>query len=167
MYVREVVLCNPSPPPPASVPLLEPEEGESAQDAFERHTTDPACAGCHLSLDPIGHGLERYDSIGRLRQAYPDGSPVRLEGEIDLDGERRTFLGGAELGRMVAESEDAAQCVVAHAYRFALGRAESTADTCSLHRLDESFAASGQQLPALLLQIVGSDAFRFRRAHEG
>jgi hypothetical protein len=166
VYVREVMLCSPPPPPPPAVPLLEPEEGESAQDAFDRHTADPACAGCHLSLDPIGHGLERYDSLGRLRGAYPDGSPVRLEGEIVIDGGRRTFAGGVELGRIVAESEDAASCVVSHAFRFAMGRTESTADLCALDRLDDSFAASGQAMPSLLLEIVGSDAFRFRRAHE-
>lgn len=166
VYVREVVLCDPPPAPPPDVPLVEPEEGESTQDAFERHTADPNCAGCHLALDPIGHGLERYDSIGQLRQTYPDGSPVRLEGEVRIDGQVHAFSGGVELGVAVAESEAAAQCVVSHAYRFALGREEAPADACSLDRLDEGFAAAGQTIPELLVEIATSDAFRFRRSDE-
>jgi hypothetical protein len=167
VYVREVMLCDPSPPPPADVPVIEPEEGESAQDAFERHTRDPACAGCHVLLDPIGHGLERYDSVGQLRQTYPDGSPVRLEGEIRIDGTPVAFAGGVELGQAIAGSQAAATCAVAHTYRFALGRQESEADGCSLERLTESFTASDHAFEPLLLEIVTSDAFRFRRAHEG
>lgn len=167
VYVREVVLCDPPPPPPPDVPQLEPAEGESAQDAFERHTADPACANCHLALDPIGHGLERYDSIGRLRETYADGRPVRMEGQITIDGEVVTFAGGKELGQVVAGSEAAAECVVAHAYRFALGREETDDDACSMERLTQSFAAADQAFEPLLLEIVTSDAFRFRRAHEG
>jgi len=167
VYVREVMLCDPPPAPPPDVPLLEPEEGESVEDAFERHTKDPVCAGCHLTLDPIGHGLERYDSIGRLREAYADGSPVRLEGKITIDGQERGFAGGKELGQAIAGSEAAAECVVAHAYRFALGREETEDDTCSMARLSESFATADQAFEPLLVEIVTSDAFRFRRAHEG
>lgn len=166
-YVREVMLCDPPPPPPPNVPVLEPSAGESTQDAFERHTQDPACAGCHLTLDPIGFGLERYDSLGRLRQAYADGSPVRLEGTITIDGQEVSFAGGVELGQAIAGSEGAAECVVAHAYRFALGREETSDDACSLERLASSFAAADQSFEPLLLEIVTSDAFRFRRAHEG
>ncbi|MCA9711049.1 MAG: DUF1585 domain-containing protein, partial [Myxococcales bacterium] len=135
-------------------------------DAFERHTADPACAGCHLTLDPIGHGLERYDSIGQLRATYPDGSPVRQEGEVVIDGQAHAFGGGVALGQAVAESEQAAACVVTHAYRFALGRQEDAVDGCSLDRLGESFASAEQALPELLVEIVTSDAFRFRRVSE-
>lgn len=167
VYVREVILCDPPPAPPPNVPLLEPAEGESTEDAFARHTADPVCAGCHLSLDPIGHGLERYDSIGRLRQTYASGGPVRMEGEITIDGEKVAFAGGKELGQAVAGSEAAAECVVAHAYRFALGREETEDDSCSMERLTESYATADQAFEPLLLEIVTSDAFRFRRAHEG
>lgn len=167
VWVREAVLCDPPPAPPPDVPLLEPEDGESAQDAFERHTKDPVCAGCHVALDPIGHGLERYDSIGRLRTSYPEGSPVRLEGQIFIDGEMQSFAGGKELGALVAASDSAPRCVVAHAYRYAMGREEAAVDQCSLDRLSTTFADAGHGFEAMLVDIVTSDAFRFRRAHEG
>jgi hypothetical protein len=167
VYVREVILCDPPPAPPPHVPLLEPEDGESAQDAFDRHTEDPVCAGCHLTLDPIGHGLERYDSIGRLRESYADGSPVRQEGEITIDRSKVSFAGGKELGRAIAESQAATECVVAHAYRFALGREETEVDGCSMERLVESYTTADRSFEPLLIEIVTSDAFRFRRAHEG
>lgn len=167
VYVREVILCDPPPAPPPDVPLLEPDDGESAQDAFDRHTEDPVCAGCHVTLDPIGHGLERYDSIGRLRESYADGSPVRQQGEITIDRAKVSFAGGKELGQAIAQSQAATECVVAHAYRFALGREETEADACSMERLVESYTTADRAFEPLLLEIVTSDAFRFRRAHEG
>ena len=173
-FVREVILCDTPPAPPPNVPQLDPAEGESVEDAFERHTADPVCAGCHLTLDPIGHGLERYDSIGRLRQSYADGSPVRMAGEITIDGTKLAFAGGKELGQAVASSEAAARCVVAHAYRFALGREETDDDACSMERLAESYAAADQAFEPLLLEIVTSDAFKIalasasiRLSHQG
>ena len=163
VYVREVVFCDPPPPPPPDVPLIEPEEGESTQDAFERHTADPACAGCHVTLDPIGHGLERYDSIGRLRAEYDDGTQVRREGSVVIDGEVQMFAGGKELGALAAGSDAAERCVVAHAHRFAMGRHEEETDACTLDRATLAFAESGHAFEAMLVDLVRSDAFRYRR----
>jgi hypothetical protein len=163
VYVREIVLCDPPPAPPPDVPLIEPQEGESTQDAFERHTADPACAGCHLTIDPIGHGLERYDSIGRMRAEYDDGTPVRLEGSVVIDGDVHEFAGGKQLGALVADSEAAERCVVAHAHRFAMGRHEGETDACTLDRATLAFTESGHAFEAMLLDLVRSDAFRYRR----
>lgn len=166
VYVREVVLCDPPPAPPPDVPLLEPAEGESTQDAFERHTADPACAGCHLTLDPIGHGLERYDSIGRLRGEYADGSKVRLVGTVLVDGELQEFAGGKQLGMLVAGSAAAERCVVMHAQRYAMGRHEEDVDACALDRATQAFGESGHAFEAMLIDLVTSDAFRYRRDEE-
>jgi hypothetical protein len=167
MYVRKQVLCDPPPPPPPNIPSIEPDEGESVQDAFERHIDQgESCAGCHLSLDPIGFGLERYDSIGRLRTEYASGDPVRIEGDITIDGTAQQFTGGVELGALVAASAQAEACVVTHAWRFALGRDEEVADTCGREQALATFVDSSHGFAALLVAVVQTDAFRYRRTPE-
>ncbi len=167
MWVRTVALCDPPPPPPPSVPSLDPEDGESVQDAFERHLgKGEECAGCHLQLDPIGFGLERYDSIGRLRATYPSGDAVRTDGTITIDGVEQAFAGGVELGSLVASSRQAEACVVAHGWRWAMGRGDDVADSCGRSAAQQRFADSGRSFEELLLAVVASDAFRYRRIEQ-
>ena len=39
------------------------------------HRANPACAGCHKLMDPVGFSLENYDAVGRWRTAE-DGKPI-------------------------------------------------------------------------------------------
>src|SRR5277367_6191770 len=72
----EVLLGTPPPPAPPNVPAL-PENAESrtghvakplsVRDRMEEHRKNPACAGCHKIMDPIGFALENYDVVGVWR----------------------------------------------------------------------------------------------------
>lgn len=167
MFVRKAVLCDPPPPPPPNIPSVEPDEGESVQDAFERHIDQgESCAGCHLSLDPIGFGLERYDSIGRLRTEYASGDAVRTDGSITIDGAPHEFADGVALGSLVAGSAQAEGCVVTQTWRFALGRDEDVADACGRDQALSTFVDAGHGFAAMLVAVVQTDAFRYRRAPE-
>ena len=83
MWLSEVVLGEKTPNPPKGVPILpeEPPSGLTERQLIERHSSDPACAGCHRRIDPYGFALEGFDAIGRLRPADTqtvlyDGTPV-------------------------------------------------------------------------------------------
>ncbi|MBL8891341.1 MAG: DUF1592 domain-containing protein [Planctomycetaceae bacterium] len=71
MWLSEVVLGEKTPNPPKGVPTLpeEPPSGLTERELIERHSSDPACAGCHRRIDPYGFALEGFDAIGRLRSA--------------------------------------------------------------------------------------------------
>lgn len=71
MWLSEVVLGEKTPNPPKGVPTLpeEPPSGLTERQLIERHSSDPACAGCHRRIDPYGFALEGFDAIGRLRSA--------------------------------------------------------------------------------------------------
>ncbi|MDP1560335.1 MAG: DUF1592 domain-containing protein [Pirellulaceae bacterium] len=71
MWLSEVVLGEKTPNPPKGVPTLpeEPPTGLTERQLIERHSSDPACAGCHSRIDPYGFALEGFDAIGRLRSA--------------------------------------------------------------------------------------------------
>jgi hypothetical protein len=93
-YVLENLLASPPPPPPPNVPALETQGGKPGEtltlrDAMERHRKNPACAGCHAAMDPIGFAMEGFDAVGRWRDRDNgkeiDASGV-LPGGLAFDG---------------------------------------------------------------------------------
>ena len=36
---------------------------------MEKHRENPACAVCHVRMDPLGFSLENFDAIGRWRES--------------------------------------------------------------------------------------------------
>ena len=66
-WVLENLLSAPPPPPPPNVPALKTEANEtgktlSMRDAMIQHRANPACAGCHARMDPIGFAMENFDA---------------------------------------------------------------------------------------------------------
>ena len=70
-WILENLLGSPPPLPPPDVPPLEENPnagaGASVRERIEKHRPNPACAGCHKIMDPIGLALENFDAIGRWR----------------------------------------------------------------------------------------------------
>ena len=44
-------------------------------------TSDPICAACHDTLNPVGFAFEHYDSMGGWRDT-DNGSPVDASGHV-------------------------------------------------------------------------------------
>ena len=60
--VREQLLCDRIPPPPAGVERNVPVgSNQTTQEAVDAHTSAAECAGCHKWLDPIGYAFNAYD----------------------------------------------------------------------------------------------------------
>ena len=70
-WVLENLLGMPPPPPPPNVPELEAKAPDgrvmSMREQMETHRQNPACAVCHVRMDPLGFALENFDAIGRYR----------------------------------------------------------------------------------------------------
>lgn len=161
IIVREHMLCQHLPPPPPDVDDTPPPilEGTTIKEQYLAHANNPACAGCHVLVDPLGFGLETYDAIGRWR---PEATPFELEGEIvasDIDG---TFSGPLELSERLAGSEQVLRCVAEQWFRYALVRHLGTADQAELWALGDGLIAASGDLRSLLLSIVETQAFRVR-----
>ena len=159
-WVRERMLCQDLPAPPALVPQLPaPVEGISNRERFALHTADPACAGCHRLIDGLGFGLEHYDSVGAYR-SMSQGVPVDASGMIndtvDIDG---MYSGGPELANTLASSEQVRNCVPTQALRYAWGRRETRDDTCSVAAVQDAFAKSDGNLRELIVALTQNDAF--------
>jgi hypothetical protein len=166
-FVREVLLCQALPAPPANVPRPpEVQAGVSTRERLAQHEVDLACSGCHSLIDPVGFGFEHFDAIGRYR-TEDGGKPVDASGELvdtrDIDG---PFVGVVELGQKLAESAEVEECIARQWFRYALGRFEQEMDVCSVKRLFETFRAAELDLNVLPRAVVETDAFMYRRPLE-
>jgi hypothetical protein len=79
-WLLETILGMPPAPPPPDVPALQAEESRarptSLRVQMEEHRKNPACAGCHTRMDPLGFSLENFDAIGRWRTVEKGNVPI-------------------------------------------------------------------------------------------
>src|SRR5262249_13117244 len=115
-----------------------------------------ACAACHALMDPIGLGLDNFDSVGAYR-TMENGAPIDATG--DLDGV--AFKDEASLSTALRNHPKAASCFVTKAYEHAQGRTPLDVDATVITSLSSKFDANGHHANQLLVDIVSSDAYRF------
>jgi hypothetical protein len=168
VFVLERLLCLPPPEPPADANLAEPRASAGSmpltnRELFQARIAPPTCQACHSQIDTIGYGLEHYDAIGAYR-TVDSGRPVDARGEIkgtDVDG---PFTGGVELSRRLADSKAVQICAARSWFQFAVGRTLGAEDECRLGKLGAVLADSGGDVRELLVALVKSPEFVWRRA---
>ena len=162
-WVLENLLGAPPPPPPPDVPSF-PERGGAGEPAtvrelLEMHRRNPACAGCHAPMDPLGFALEQFDAIGRWRTAEA-GAPIDAAGVLPTGA---AFDGLAGLRRMlVADPEPLVRTVTGKLLAYALGRGLEHYDYPTIRRIVRDAAADDYRWSAVVLGIVRSAPFRMR-----
>lgn len=135
---------------------------QTTRERVAQHKEDPACAGCHELLDPIGLGLEHYDEMGRFR-SEEGGRPIDASGALlNADFASEAFVGASELAQKLATSDVVRSCAVKQWFRYAYGRAETEADASSVEALTQTFKASGDNFPELLLALTQTPVFLYR-----
>jgi hypothetical protein len=82
-------------------------------------------------------------------------------GEPSLDGDVEDAF---ELIDRLSRSERVRQSMIRHAFRFFLGRNETLDDAPTLRAADRAYVDSGGSFRAVVVAILSSDSFRYRRA---
>ena len=96
VFVLKNIFGAPPPPPPPNVPALDESNVAANLPMRERmaaHRSNPACASCHRTIDPVGFALENFNAIGQWREADVDGQPVDPEAALPGVGEFRGIDG--------------------------------------------------------------------------
>jgi hypothetical protein len=157
----ENLLGTPLPPALPNVPPL-PDDKKAPltgtlRQRMEQHRADPACAGCHAQMDPIGFGLENYDAVGRWRSRDGD-LPVDASGILP-DGSK--FVGPAQLKKVLLRQKTAfVDCLCQKLLIYALGRGMEPDDQRAIRAIVRKSATDDYKFSALISAIVGSELFR-------
>ena len=157
--IRELLLCQPVPDPPANVnfSLVEDTtnaERPTARDRLTPHRTRRACASCHRVMDPIGLSLENFDGVGAYR-TEENGAPIDASGELD----GVLFDDPVALGRAISEHQALPACFVNRLSEYAMRRSLTAGDMGWVSDLTTMFAGSEYRLRTLLRAIATSDTF--------
>lgn len=168
LFVRGALLCAPLPPPPPGVEPELPEGGDwdTPRERLAQHREDPACAGCHNLIDPIGYAMENLDADGRTRELWPSGVPIDASGELLLGADAYAFEGLPGLESALSDQPLYEACMVNHWLTFATRRVPGDLDACALDEILAATSAQDGSLDTLMEAIVLSDGFRLVQATE-
>jgi hypothetical protein len=163
-WILDNILNTPPPPPPPDVPELSEDakvvSAASLRVRMEQHRTNPNCAVCHKSMDPLGFGFENFDAIGAWRTK---------DGKFDIDpsGELpngQKFSGAKDLVKILKNREaEFRRCLVEKMLTYALGRGLEFYDKCAVDDICEAMARDDNRFVTMVLAIAHSDPFQLKK----
>lgn len=159
VYLLENFLCAPPDAPPAQIDTTPPTtttaEPQTNRERFAAHTDNPACSGCHATIDPLGFGFEHYDQTGFFR-TLDAGFVVDASGEF----EGIPYEGALELAERLASSESVHRCVASKWWQYTFGGVPSASESAEFEAIADEFWRGGGRFEDLLLAIIASEEFR-------
>lgn len=162
-WVLDQLLNDPPPPPPPNVPDLKEHDkitGATLRIRMEMHRKDPACATCHVRMDPIGFSLENFDATGKWR-TEDEGAKIDSSGVLP-DGTK--FAGSDELRTILLKQKGRfVHALSDKMLTFALGRGLEPSDRCYVDEVARSVEKRDYRFSALVSAVVRSEPFRTKR----
>lgn len=163
-YLAGRILGDAAPPPPPDIPELEAVTAGgkvlTVRERLEIHRQKPECASCHSRIDPLGFSLENYDALGRWRKTEA-GRPIDPSGQLS-DGQ--TLSGPLELKKILLERKEAfTRTLIQNLLIYALGRSLQPEDECVVREALTVAKSNDGRFGELVISIVGSTPFRYRR----
>lgn len=194
-WVLEKLLAGTIPDVPITVDAVIPENPhKTLRQRLEQRTGDVYCWNCHQKMDPLGLPFENYDDFGRYRtkerleyeenlitpqkQApLVDGIqlpvyktlPIEARGQLVGTGDERLdgdIEDAADLVDRLARSSRARQSIIRHAFRYFVGRNETLRDSKTLIDADRAYIESDGSFDAVIVSLLTSDSFIYRKPSE-
>ena len=186
------VLAGTIPDVPITVDAVVPDDHHATfRTRLEKVTEVKYCWRCHKQMNPLGYAFEMFDDFGRYRTEeyleHPDNlvkknpdkagmyqtlrdeyktKPVNTSGYLKgtgndkLDGEVENAV---ELVERLAKSDRVRQSIIRHAFRYFMGRNEVLSDSKTLMDADEAYVNSGGSFDAVIVSLLTSDSFIYRK----
>ncbi len=162
--VRERLLCQQLPPPPAGLMVQPPpiDPSLTTRERYAIHATNEPCKSCHRLMDPIGFGFERFDGIGRERDVEA-GQKIDVSGEIvATPGSDGKFDGTVDLATRLAASPDVHACFATQWMRFAYGIEDDAETACLVAELGQGFEKDNLEIENLIVALTLAPRFAQR-----
>jgi hypothetical protein len=177
--VKEILLNDPPPDPPANVPELVQAGVDplaSVRSLVHLHQKKAQCASCHARFDFIGLGLENFDALGMWRdkeivsnaeyfhQVIKKGRhkiyPIDASGELP-NGE--TFNNVQELkAALMKDKRQVAGSLFEGLLCYAVGRDVTFTDRPLIQATLDDLAATDYPVRDLIKRVVASRQFQER-----
>jgi transcriptional regulator NrdR family protein len=179
-WVLDRILGTPPPKPTVDVEAIEPDirGATTIRDQLAKHREVPACAICHVRIDPPGFALENFDviggwranyrSIGKGEPAFVDGQRMRyLNGPIvdasDVLPDGRKFQDIDEFKQWLLDDKDQiARSLAGKLVAYATGAAPATADQTEIESIVARTREKNYGFRSLVHEVVQSQIFRHK-----
>ena len=194
-WIQEKLLAGTVPDLPITVDAVIPEDPhKTLRQRLDAKTGDQYCWNCHRKMNPLGLPFEIYDDFGRYRTMesleYPENliqkGPDKAPPHVDLRDiyktlpvDSRGYLQGTGDEKLDAEVTDAIdmidrlarsqrvrQSIIRHAFRYFMGRNEMLSDSRTLIDADRAYTESGGSFDAVIVSLLTSDSFIYRKPIE-
>ncbi|MDV6033734.1 MAG: DUF1588 domain-containing protein [Phycisphaera sp. RhM] len=190
-WIREKLLAGRVPDVPITVDAQIPEDPHrTLRERLNSVTTRQECWKCHQHMNPLGLTFEIFDDFGRYRTEESlehseniiregDGEtvvnvyktkPVDASGTLSgtgdpaLDGDVQDAF---DLIDRLAKSDRVRQSIIRHAFRYFMGRNEMLSDSQTLIDADQAYLQSGGSFRAVIVSLLTSDSFMYRKDKSG
>ncbi len=165
--LREHVLCQSLPAPPAGVPVVNGvAAGTTTRDTFVAHINNPTCNTCHTLMDPMAFTQSSYDTLGRpFPNKMENGQPIDTSGTINglLSGAAPVQLTNAsDMSNFIAQNDQAKACMARSWAMYGLGNVDWTQDGCTYDAVAKIAATSGYNLQATISALTQVTSFTQR-----
>ena len=164
-FIMENIMgVPPSAPPPNVEAFPETPEGATValtvRERLASHRDNPACAGCHDVMDPLGLALENFNAIGEWRERDSDAGNVLIDASGQLAN--GTPLKGVNDLRnaLVARPEQFVQTMTEKMLMYSLGRAVEYHDMPAIRKIVHEAAADNYSFAAIVTGIINSEQFQ-------
>jgi hypothetical protein len=179
-WILERILGKPPAPPPPDVPAIEPDirGATTIRQQLDKHRNTPACATCHIHIDPPGFALENFDPIGNWREfyrvstrtpagpvnlPYAGGRPAYRGPDVEQGGqtpEGKAFKDIDDYKKILLEDKDQlARSLTQKLIVYATGADIQFADREVVEQIVARLRAKNYGLRTLLHEIVQSRVF--------
>jgi hypothetical protein len=164
-WVLDNILGAPPQPPPPFVPTLKEHadltKPMTMRERIAEHRANPACAGCHNIMDPLGFSLENYDAVGRWRTTE-DALPIDASGGLP-DGTKFDGITGLQKA-LLSRPDVFASTFTEKLITYALGRGVEFYDGPAIRKIVRDAEGTDYRFSSIIAGIASSTPFQMRRS---
>jgi hypothetical protein len=166
-WVLDNILGAPPSPPPPTTPALKEQQHKaggktlSMRERISEHRANPACAGCHNVMDPLGFPFENYDAVGRWR-TVEENKPIDASGGLP-DGSKFDGVAGLQKA-LLNRPEIFVGTLSEKLLTYALGRGVEYYDAPAIRSVVRNARGKDFRFSSIITGIVGSTPFQMRRS---
>ncbi len=175
LLVRQRILCETPPPPPAGFVPNPTQIQQAGANATAKQNYDlfamsmPGCNVCHQTFQPLGLSFETYDATGKFRTQYPAPisapipTSVTLAGAGDANGMYATAV---ELANKIGGSQISQYCFTQQFASFAFGRGVGfDQESCMIKSMGDYVTSKGGGISQLFASLANAPT-AFKRVHQ-